>query len=215
MGDKLPIVKKSFYSSYGKRMLDILISGIAIILLSPIYVILAVLELIFHGRPILYSQERPGLNCKIFKIYKFRSMNNNTDENGELLPGEQRVTKFGKFLRRFSLDELPELFCIFVGKMSIIGPRPLLPEYLEHYTERHKMRHSVRPGLACIPIKKMNTWTWNDQFENDIYYIENISFILDVKMFFAVVREAICGSEYRINDTREEFPTKSVNVDIE
>ena len=201
----IPIVRESFYTIYVKRFLDILLSAIAILVLSPVLIIVAFLVLIFHGRPILFGQERPGKNEVIFKLYKFRSMNNDTDENGVLLPGDKRVTKFGRLIRKFSLDELPELFSILKGDMSIIGPRPLLPKYLPYYTERHKRRHSVRPGFACVPIKPIKTWTWNDQFENDIFYIENCSFSLDVKMLFAVAREAIVGSEYRVNDTREEF----------
>lgn len=205
MNNEIPKVKRSIYSLYIKRLIDIVLSGLAIVVLSPILLILAVLELIYHGSPIIYAQERPGLNGKIFKIYKFRSMTNDTDEYGNLLPEEKRVTSFGKFIRRFSLDELPELFCIFTGKMSIIGPRPLLPEYMDMYTERHKMRHSVRPGLACVSIKPMKTWTWNDQFENDMFYIENVSFMLDLKMIFAILREAVIGSEYRVMGNREAF----------
>lgn len=198
-------VKKTFYSMVVKRILDIILSGIAIVSLSWLFFVLAVLEFIFHGWPVVYVQKRPGSNGKIFNIYKFRSMTNDTDENGVLLPGEQRITKFGYFIRRFSLDELPELFCIFTGKMSIIGPRPLLPEYMDIYTERHKMRHAVRPGLACLPIDPIDTWTWNDQFENDVYYVQNISFKLDILMILTVAREAIRGSEYRAKDTREEL----------
>lgn len=203
--DELPKVRKTFYTVVVKRLLDIVLSGLAIIILSPILLVLSVLELVFHGRPIVFAQERPGLNEKIYKIYKFRSMTNETDENGDLLPGDQRVTSFGRFIRRFSLDELPELFCIFTGKMSIIGPRPLLVRYLPLYSERHKARHQVRPGLACVPLKPIKTWSWNDQFENDIWYIENCSFLVDLKMLFAVAREAVVGSEYRVDDTREEF----------
>lgn len=213
MNDNLPKVKKTIYTVLLKRLLDILLSGVAIIIMSPVLLILCVLELIFHGWPIVYVQERPGLNGKIFKMYKFRSMTNETNDEGVLLPGEQRVTKFGKFIRRFSLDELPELFCIFMGKMSIIGPRALLPEYLKYYTPRHMMRHAVRPGFACVPLKPIKTWTWNDQFENDIFYVENISFMLDLKMVFAVVREAIAGSEYRVSDTRQSFNGQNLYED--
>lgn len=201
----VPKVKKSFYSLIIKRALDIVISGVAILGLSPIFLLLIVLELVYHGKPIFFVQQRPGLKGKIFNIYKFRSMTNETDENGNLLPGEQRVTNFGRILRRLSLDELPELFCIFIGKMSIIGPRPLLPEYLPYYSNRHKMRHAVRPGLACVSLKASKSWTWNDQFENDIWYVENISFLIDSKMIFAVAKEVFSGSEYRVNDTREKF----------
>lgn len=205
MTDVLPKVKRSFYTVVIKRFLDIILSGIAILILSPLLLILSILEVFYQGFPILFSQERPGLHGEIFKVYKFRSMNNKKDENGELLPGNQRVTRFGRFIRRFSLDELPELFCIFTGKMSIIGPRPLLVEYLPLYTKRHMMRHEVRPGFACVSLKPLKTWTWNDQFENDIWYVENCSFIIDMKMVFAVAREAIVGAEYRINDTRKKF----------
>ena len=167
--------------------------------------IVVILELIYHGRPVLYAQERPGLHGKIFKIYKFRSMTNEVDENGEVLPSEKRLTSFGRIIRRFSIDEIPEWFCFFTGKMSIIGPRPLLVRYLPLYTPRHKMRHDVRPGFACVPLKPIKTWSWNDQFENDIWYVEHSSFLVDVKMLFAVAREAIVGSEYRVDDTRQEF----------
>ena len=197
--------RRSFLYRGTKRVFDILFSGIAIVILSPIFLILLIFELIFHGTPVLYSQERPGLHGKIFHIYKFRSMTNEKDQNGELLPSENRLTVFGRFIRRFSLDELPEFFCIFMGKMSIIGPRPLLVKYLPLYTKRHMKRHDVRPGLACVPLKEIKTWTWNDQFENDIWYIENCSFIVDLKMIFAVLKEAFVGNEYRVDDTRSEF----------
>ena len=211
MSEETPKVNRTFYTLVLKRLFDVLLSGIAIIILSPLFLVLSVLELIFHGRPIFYSQERPGLHGKIFKLYKFRSMTNETDEQGVLLPSSQRLTSFGQLIRRFSLDELPELFCIFAGKMSIIGPRPLLVKYLPFYTPRHMMRHEVRPGLACVPLKPMKTWSWNDQFENDIWYVENCSFLVDVKMIFAVAREALAGAEYRVDDTREEFNGKNLN----
>ena len=213
MARDMPKVKKSFYTIVVKRILDIVLSGTSIIVLSPLLLIIVILELIYHGRPVLYAQERPGLHGKIYRIYKFRSMTNETDENGELLPSEKRLTPFGKTIRRFSIDEIPELFCIFIGKMSIIGPRPLLVSYLPLYTPRHMMRHEVRPGLACVPLKPMKTWSWNDQFENDIWYVENSSFLVDIKMFFAVVREAIVGSEYRVDDTRQEFQGDNLYYD--
>ena len=205
MREEIPKVKRTLYTVIIKRVFDIILSGTAIIILSPLLLILSVLELIYHGRPIVFSQQRPGLHGKLFSIYKFRSMTNEKNDAGQLLPGEQRLTPFGRFIRRFSLDELPELFCIFIGKMSIIGPRPLSPAYLPRYSARHRMRHEVRPGLACVSLKPMKTWSWNDQFENDIWYIENCSFIIDVKMVFAVLREAIRGSEYRVNNTRNDF----------
>lgn len=203
--DVIPKVKNTIYTKYIKRILDITFSGIAIIIFSPIFLVLTFLELTIHGSPVLYAQERPGLHGKIFKVYKFRSMTNERDEYGELLPSDQRLTEFGRFIRRFSLDELPELFCIFTGKMSLIGPRPLLPQYLPYYTKRHMMRHEMRPGLACVPLTEQKTWSWKAQFENDIWYIENCSLWIDVKEILAVIREAIAGAEYRVNDSRKKF----------
>ena len=205
--------KRTFYTVVIKRILDVVLSGIAILILSPLLLLIAILELFFHGRPVFFAQERPGLNEKIFKLYKFRSMTEEKDAHGELLPGEQRVTKFGHFLRRFSLDELPELFSILKGDMSIIGPRPLLVKYLPLYNERHKHRHDVRPGLTCVSLKAITTWTWNDQFENDIWYIENCSLLVDIRMIFAVLREAIVGSEYRVDDTRPEYDGTNLHYD--
>ena len=211
--EALPKPRRTFYTLVGKRLLDIFLSGFAIILLSPLLLFISVLELIFHGRPILVSQERPGLKGKPFRLYKFRSMTNATDKDGNLLPEAQRSTKFGRFIRRFSLDELPELFCILTGKMSIIGPRPLLVKYMPLYTKRHRRRHLVRPGFALVPLKPMKTWTWNDQFENDIWYIENCSLSVDIQMLFAVLREAISGAEYRVGGDREEFNGKNLFTD--
>ena len=143
-------------------------------------------------------------------------MTNKTDTNGVLLPEKERLTRFGKLLRRPSFDELPALFNIIKGDMSIVGPRPLLPEYLGLYSERHNMRHSARPGLACVRIYKKGeepskTWTWREQFENDIYYIQNISFKLDLQMIFAIAKEAIVGSETRTDDTRVCFNGRNLD----
>lgn len=198
---------KSFYSKYVKRFLDIILSGLAIIVLSPVFLIISILELIIHGRPIVFCTNRPGKDAKIFKMYKFRSMTNALDKDGWLLPEEQRLTRFGKFIRKTSIDELPELFNIFKGDMSIIGPRPLLVEYLDFYNDRHAMRHAVRPGLACFRIipSSSTTWTWREQFDNDIYYVENVSFITDIKMIFAVIKEVFKASDVRTNVTRVPF----------
>lgn len=213
MAEEMLKARRTFYTVIVKRFLDIVVSGLAIVILSPLLLIISILELIYHGRPILFAQERPGLHGTIFKVYKFRSMTDDTDEKGNLYPEEHRTTKFGRALRRFSLDELPELFCIFTGKMSIIGPRPLLVRYIPLYTQRHMHRHDVRPGFACVPLKPMKTWSWNDQFENDIWYIENCSFLVDVKMVFAVLREAIVGEDYRVSGTRDEYNGKNLYED--
>jgi len=155
---------------YIKRMLDFGLSAIALLVLSPLLFFIFILELLIHGKPAMYHSVRPGYKEKPFHIYKFRTMTNDMDQSGKLLPEEQRVTKFGKLLRKTSLDELPELFNIFKGDMSIIGPRALLTKYLELYPEKYKRRHDVRPGLACVKLKNDGKpWTWREQFENDIF----------------------------------------------
>lgn len=209
--ERIPLVKKTIYSTYVKRGMDVFISGVALIILSPILLLIIIMEMIFHGKPIIYTSERPGKDGKIFTIYKFRSMTGKKDENGKLLPEIQRITKLGRVLRRTSLDELPQLVNIIKGDMSIIGPRPLLPEYLDIYSSRHSVRQAVRPGLACEWIKKGANdippvkWSWGEQFENDIWYVEHISLLLDIKMLFAVLKAAVKGSEVRTNDTRGRF----------
>ena len=206
----IPRPKNSLYSKYIKRLLDIILSGTAIIVLSPVLIIICILELIYHGAPVIYSQKRPGKDGKLFDIYKFRSMTNETDENGELLHPADRITPFGRFIRRFSLDELAGLFNILNGTMSIIGPRPLLEAYLPLYSERHAYRHYVRPGLACWKVDggtKLTAaeWTWNTQFESDIYYVENVSFWLDVKMVLMTIKIVFSKSEMRTNSDRVRF----------
>jgi undecaprenyl phosphate N,N'-diacetylbacillosamine 1-phosphate transferase len=206
----LPKPKSNIYSKYIKRFLDFFICCFALLVLSPLLFIISILELCFHGRPILYTSMRPGKDCKMFKVYKFRSMTNKTDKKGALLLEKDRLTKFGKLLRRLSFDELPALFSIIKGDMSIVGPRPLLPEYLGLYSDYYNMRHSIRPGLACIKVyrkdeKRSNTWTWREQFENDIYYIQNISFYLDLQMILAITKEVLVGTKSRTKDTRIRF----------
>lgn len=207
---EIPIPRKTFYTRFGKRFLDIVLSGLAILVLSPVLLTICILELIYHGRPIFYVDERPGLNGKIFGLYKFRSMTNERDENGKLLHPSKRITKFGRFLRRTSLDELAGLFNIFNGTLSIIGPRPLMKDYLPLYSERHQYRHAVRPGLACWKLggtDKLTSseWTWNAQFESDIYYVENVSFWIDVKMVFKTIKVVFSKSEMRTNSDRIKF----------
>ena len=195
------------YEKCVKRPADCFLAICAIIILSPVLLVTAVLVRAKLGAPVLFTQDRPGKDEKIFKLYKFRSMTNEKDENGMLLPEEKRITKFGLFLRKTSLDELPELINIIKGDMAIIGPRALLIEYLPLYSERYAMRHSVRPGLACVRImpSESKTWTWREQFENDIFYIEHISLCIDVQMFFAIIKEVFRASDYRANDTRVPF----------
>lgn len=206
----IPTPKNSLYSRYIKRALDIFLSGMAILVLSPVLLIIIVLELIYHGRPIFYVDKRPGKDGKIFGLYKFRSMTNACDEDGNLLHPSQRITKFGRFLRRTSLDELAGLFNVFNGTLSIIGPRPLMVDYLPLYNERHQYRHAVRPGLACWNLQggddlTAEAWTWNTQFESDIYYVENVSFWLDVRMVFKTIKVLFAKNEMRTNSDRVKF----------
>ena len=178
------------YRKYIKRVLDFTLSLIALIILSPIYLVLAILVRIKLGSPIIFKQERPGLNEKIFTLYKFRTMTDEKDENGKLLPDEVRLTKFGKFLRSTSLDELPELINIIKGDMSIVGPRPLLVEYLPLYNEKQRCRHNVRPGLTgYAQISGRNSISWEEKFNDDLMYIENITFTEDLKIVLNMVNE--------------------------
>ena len=200
--------RRGIYERFIKRALDMILSGIAIIILSPILLIVAVLVKTKLGSPVIFKQERPGLNEKIFKMYKFRSMTDAKDENGELLPDEERLTSFGKKLRSTSLDELPELFNIFKGDMSIVGPRPLMVSYLPLYNEFQKHRHDVRPGLTGLAqISGRNLLSWKERFEKDISYVENISFTLDMKIIFNTVKSVIKrdGISSNTSETMEDF----------
>lgn len=184
------IRKRTFYDKYIKRIIDFLLSLIGIIIVSPVLLIVSIMVRTKLGSPILFKQERPGLNGKIFKMYKFRTMTNETDENGELLPDEVRLTKFGKFLRSSSLDELPEMFNILKGDMSIVGPRPLLVKYLPLYSERQSHRHDVRPGLTgYAQVNGRNAISWEEKFELDIFYVNNSSFMVDLMIFFKTIKK--------------------------
>ena len=198
------------YRKYIKRLLDIILSLIAIIILLPIYAIISILVLIFMGWPILFKQPRPGKNEKIFNMYKFRTMTNKRDENGNLLPDKERLNKFGKFLRSTSLDELPELFCILIGKMSIVGPRPLVVEYLPYYNEREKHRHDVLPGLTGLAqVNGSNVLQWEERFEYDLEYIKNMSFKNDMKIIFKTIKKVLKKDNIVIRGTSK---TKDFNI---
>lgn len=176
------------YQRYLKRVLDILISGIALLLLSPVFLILAILVRTKLGSPVIFHQERPGYREKIFTLCKFRTMTDERDENGELLPDARRLTPFGSFLRKTSLDELPELWNIFKGDMSLIGPRPLLVGYLPYYTERERLRHTVRPGLTGLAqVSGRNFLSWDERLAKDVEYVEHLSFLMDVKVFLQTI----------------------------
>jgi len=177
------------YKRFVKRLLDIILSGAALVVLSPVIAVLALMVRVKLGSPVIFKQERPGYGTKIFTLRKFRTMTDARDETGNLLPDGERLTGFGRLLRRTSLDELPELWNIFRGDMSLIGPRPLLVSYLPYYTEREQLRHTVRPGLTGLAqVSGRNFLEWDKRLEKDVEYVENISFALDVKIFFATIK---------------------------
>ncbi|HAQ39742.1 MAG TPA: sugar transferase [Clostridiales bacterium] len=178
------------YERHIKRPMDFILSLAAIIVLSPLLLILIILVRAKLGSPVIFKQKRPGLNEEIFTLYKFRTMTDEKDDNGGLLSDEIRLTKFGRFLRSTSLDELPELFNILTGDMSIVGPRPLLVEYLPLYNEHQKRRHDVRPGLTGLAqVSGRNAISWEDKFKLDVEYVDNISFIVDWKIMFKTIKK--------------------------
>ena len=184
------------YAKYIKRLLDILVCAAAMLFLSPVYLVTALLVRVKLGSPVLFSQERPGKNEKVFKMYKFRSMTDERDENGELLPDEVRLTKFGKLLRSTSLDELPELWNIIKGDMSLVGPRPLLVRYLPLYNEEQKHRHDVRPGLTGLAqVNGRNAITGEEKFAWDVSYVKNVTFANDVKIMFQTAAKVLKRSD--------------------
>ena len=176
------------YSKFFKRLLDIVLSLLVIILFSWLYIIVAILVKFKLGSPVIFKQPRPGMNEKVFNMYKFRSMTDERDENGNLLPDDVRLTAFGKKLRATSLDELPEFFNILKGDMSFVGPRPLLVKYLPLYNEEQRHRHDVRPGLTgWAQVNGRNLLSWEDKFEKDVYYVRNISFLFDLKIVLKTI----------------------------
>ena len=197
-----------FYRAFFKRFYDILLSGLAIIVLSPILLILTIVGAIkMKGNP-FFTQDRPGKNEKIFKLIKFRTMTLEKDKDGNLLPDADRLTKYGKLLRSTSLDELPELFNIFVGNMSIVGPRPLLIQYLPLYNEEQKHRHDIRPGLTgYAQVNGRNAISWEQKFEYDVTYVKNLSLLLDIKILFQTVMAVFkrSGISSETSATMEEF----------
>ena len=205
-----------FYERYIKRLLDFTLSLLALIVLSPILLITAILVRVKLGSPVIFSQERPGRDEKIFKLYKFRSMTDQRNADGELLPDEQRLTHFGKMLRSTSLDELPELWNILRGDMSIVGPRPLLVKYLPLYNAHQARRHAVTPGLTgYAQVHGRNAISWEEKFDLDVYYVDHISFALDVKIIFMTVRYVFAheGISAEGNATMEAFTGTATNVD--
>jgi len=199
---------KGLYESYIKRFLDIVISLFVLILFWWVYAIIAVLVLFKMGRPVIFTQERPGRDGKIFRLVKFRSMADKRDGNGNLLPDNERLGKFGRTLRSTSLDELPELLNILKGDMSLIGPRPLLVSYLDKYNTYESRRHEVRPGMTGLAqVSGRNALSWRQRFKKDIEYVDNVSFVMDVKIFFLTLKKIlVCeGIEYKSSGTIDNY----------
>jgi lipopolysaccharide/colanic/teichoic acid biosynthesis glycosyltransferase len=206
------------YKCFFKRLIDNILSGMALIVLLPLYIILIVLVNIKLGYPVIFKQERPGKNEKIFKMYKFRTMTSETDNKGNLLPDSARLTKFGNLLRKTSLDELPEIWNIFKGNMSIIGPRPLLVRYLPLYSPIQKRRHEVRPGLTGLAqVNGRNAISWEEKFIIDVEYVDNISFINDIKIFFKTIAKVLKreGISQQGEATMEYFTGSSEEKELE
>lgn len=196
------------YRNFFKRFFDIVLSLTALILLSPVLLIVAVLVRVKLGSPVIFRQERPGKNERIFQLYKFRSMTDGRDEYGELLPDEVRLTKFGRLLRSTSLDELPELWNILKGDMSIVGPRPLLVRYLPRYNGEQRHRHDVRPGLTGLAqVNGRNAISWEERFAYDVEYVKRVSFLLDLRILFLTVAVVFrrSGIHSADSETQEEF----------
>lgn len=196
------------YRLFIKRFLDFILSLLALIVLSPLLLIIAILVRIKLGSPVIFKQERPGLNERIFTLYKFRTMTDKRDSDGNLLPDEIRLTKFGKLLRSTSLDELPELVNMIKGDMSIVGPRPLLVRYLPLYNDKQKHRHDVRPGFTgYAQVNGRNAISWEEKFDLDIYYVNHVSFFMDVKIIIKTVKTVIFreGISSNTSSTMEEF----------
>lgn len=207
--------KASFYERYIKRVLDILLSGGALLILWPVLLVTAILVRTKLGSPVIFCQERPGKDEKIFKLYKFRTMTDQRDPEGNLLPDSVRLTKFGKFLRSTSLDELPELWNILKGDMSIVGPRPLLVKYLPLYNETQKHRHDVRPGLTgWAQVNGRNALSWEEKFRLDVWYTENLCLALDAKIVLLTVKNVLCreGISGGGEVTMSEFTGSEENV---
>lgn len=186
--------RTSFYETYAKRVLDFFLALIALALLWWLLLVVSVMVRVKHGSPVVFQQERPGKDEKIFRMYKFRTMTDERNDQGILLPDVKRLTVFGRFLRNTSLDELPEIFNILKGDMSFVGPRPLLPKYLPLYNDFQRQRHDVRPGLTGLAqVSGRNALTWEERFEYDVEYVNNVSFFMDVKIFFKTISIALFG----------------------
>ena len=207
--------KNGFYAIFLKRLFDVICSSLALIVFSWLYIILAILVRVKLGAPVFYTANRIGKNGKVFKLYKFRSMTDERDVNGVLLPDTVRLTKFGRFIRSTSLDELPEALNILKGDMSVIGPRPMPVSYLEYFTKEERHRYDVRPGLSgWAQVHGRNSISWDEKFELDLWYVNNISFLVDCKTIWQtivkVVKRAVLGKEKKLRKTC----TKNVQIGL-
>jgi sugar transferase EpsL len=199
---------KSIYRALGKRLFDLALSVPALVILLPVLAVLALLVRITLASPVLFRQLRPGFQGKPFELYKFRTMNNKCDQDGKLLPDAERLTKFGRLLRSTSIDELPELFNVLKGDMSLVGPRPLLMQYLERYTPEQARRHEVKPGITgWAQVNGRNAITWEEKFKLDVWYVDNVSLLLDVKIILMTIWKIIKreGINQKGQATMEEF----------
>ena len=197
--------KALFYEKYTKRALDIALSALGLVVLSPVIAVTALMVRCKLGSPVIFCQPRPGKDGKIFNLYKFRTMTDARDEKGNLLPDEVRLTEFGKLLRATSLDELPELWNILLGNMSIVGPRPLLVEYLPYYTEEERHRHDVRPGLTGLAqVNGRNNLTWEQKFAYDLEYVRYLSFATDVRIVFKTVTKVFTRADVQADTQATE-----------
>ncbi|MDD6400231.1 MAG: sugar transferase [Lachnospiraceae bacterium] len=203
------------YERHFKRPLDFVCGIVTVVLFCWLYAIIAILVKIKLGSPIIFTQDRPGKNEKVFRLYKFRTMTDEKDENGVLLPDNARITKFGKFLRSTSIDELPEIFNIIKGDMSVIGPRPLLVEYLPYYTTEERQRHNVRPGLTGLAqVSGRNLLSWDERFKLDCIYVERITFLGDIRIIIDTVKKVLCRSDITVdgNYTMKNFDEERKEV---
>src|SRR5690625_4045600 len=206
--------KKGIYQKFVKRPMDFMLASLAIIILSPIILVMSILVKTNLGSPVLFKQERPGLNGEIYTMYKFMTMTDEKDENGELLSDDVRLTSFGKLLRSTSLDELPGLINIIKGDMSIIGPRPLMVQYLPLYNNHQKRRHEVRPGLSGLAqISGRNTINWEDKFNLDVEYVDNVSFIEDWKIIIATIKVVFARDGINSENTATMEPFKGTKIE--
>lgn len=195
----MDMLNKKFYALYGKRFFDLLATVPAVILLLPFFVMITFMVRVRLGSPVVFKQERPGLHERPFTILKFRTMTDERDEHGRLLPDSQRLTRLGAFLRKTSMDELPELFNVLKGDMSLVGPRPLLTGYLSYYTERERLRHQVRPGITGLSqISGRNYLPWDERLEMDARYVENVSLMLDIKIIFKTMLEVLKAKDVAV-----------------